>query len=168
MSRLDPAQLRFEARSYDDHSVTELVEVLQGEYVRRYGSRDDAAVDPGEFAPPHGLFLLALAGAEPVAMGGWRHHGPGVVEIKRMFVPEALRRRGLARRLLVELEDRAAASGAVRVILNTGREQPEAVAMYEAMGYEPELPFGHYAGAPLALFFGKDLFADNNTRGVSG
>jgi GNAT superfamily N-acetyltransferase len=150
-------ELVFEARPYDDPSVTAAVAVLQQEYVRRYGSQDAAVMMPAEFAEPDGLFLVSEVDGEIVAMGGWRRHDETAVEIKRMYVPERYRRKGYARAVLAELERRAAAAGYRRIVLNTGVEQPEAVAMYQSAGYQPSAGFGHYAHAPLALFFGKDL-----------
>lgn len=149
--------VRFEVRGYDEPEIAVLIEELQQEYVRRYGSVDAASVDPREFAPPDGLFLVCLVDGSPAAMGGWRRHEPGAVEIKRMYVRESMRRRGLARLVLSELERTAAAAGHERVVLNTGQEQPEAVALYESSGYAPTEGFGHYADAPLALFYAKDL-----------
>jgi GNAT superfamily N-acetyltransferase len=150
-------ELVFEVRRYDDPDVSAAIAQLQLEYVRRYGSEDVAAVDPLEFAAPDGLFLVCLVDGSIAAMGGWRRHDEDCVEIKRMYVPERLRRRGLARAILAELERRAAEAGYRRVVLNTGLEQPEAVAMYETAGYSSIPGFGHYADAPLAVFFGKEL-----------
>lgn len=150
-------ELVFEVRRYDDPDVTAAIAELQLEYVRRYGSQDVTVVDAAEFVAPDGLFLVCLVDGAMGAMGGWRRHDESSVEIKRMYVPEQLRRRGLARAILAELELRAAAAGYRRVVLNTGLEQPEAVAMYAAAGYTPIPGFGHYEHAPLALFFGKSL-----------
>ncbi|CAA9248135.1 MAG: Acetyltransferase, GNAT family [uncultured Corynebacteriales bacterium] len=141
----------------DDPVVLGLVELLQAEYVVRYGGRDDAPIDAAEFAPPRGLFLLATAGGEPVAMGGWRALGDGRAELKRMFVVEAARGRGYARTLLAELERTAAAAGIDRMVLETGTEQPEAMALYASAGYDPIAGFGHYADAPRSRAFGKRL-----------
>jgi GNAT superfamily N-acetyltransferase len=140
-----------------------MVADVQAEYVRRYGGPDVAVVDPDEFSPPNGLFLVGLLDGDPVATGGWRRLGEGCgedqgdAEIKRMYVAARARRRGLARRVLAELERTAAEAGVTRLILNTGPEQPEAVALYQDAGYLPVAGFGHYACHPHALFFGKDL-----------
>lgn len=150
-------RLEFVARGYADPEVDALVAQLQAEYVVRYGGPDETEVDPAEFDPPGGLFLVVRRGGSAVSMGGWRAHAPGVVELKRMYVPAQYRRQGLARATLAELERRAALAGATAVVLNTGLEQPEAVAMYEAAGYQPTAGYGIYAGAPVALFFGKAL-----------
>lgn len=165
--------LTFEQRAYDDPLVAELIADLQLEYVRRYGGPDEAAVDPAEFAPPRGLLLIGLVDGAPVAMGGWRlvdesaepvaDHRPDdphrAAEIKRMYVVASARRRGFARLMLAELERTAVAAGVDRIVLGTGIEQPEAVALYESAGYRAIDGYGHYAGAPLALFFGKVLAA---------
>jgi GNAT superfamily N-acetyltransferase len=74
-----------------------------------------------------------------------------------MYVVDAARRRGLARRLLAALEASAAEAGAHRIVLNTGLAQPEAIALYESSGYEPIPGFGHYACAPGARFYGKPV-----------
>lgn len=150
-------ELIFEQRSYDDPDVTEAIAELQQEYVRRYGQPDDAAVDPREFAAPDGLFLVCLVGGSLAAMGGWRRHDENSVEIKRMYVRSDWRRRGYAKALLAELERRAAVAGYGAVVLNTGLEQPEAIALYEDAGYTPIAGFGYYAELPLAVFLGKSL-----------
>jgi hypothetical protein len=57
----DPAaRLEFRPARYDDELAADLVEQVQEEYVRRYGGRDGAPMDPDEFSPPHGLFLVDL------------------------------------------------------------------------------------------------------------
>jgi GNAT superfamily N-acetyltransferase len=146
-----------EIRPYDDPDVVRLVAEVQAEYVNRYGSPDAATVDPGEFAPPLGLFVVGLLDGQPVATAGWRRLGSAQAEIKRMYVIAAARRQGLARLLLAELERTAAEAGIDTLVLNTGPEQPEAVELYELCGYVPVSPFGHYAGHPHALFYGKAL-----------
>ena len=146
-----------EIRPYDDPAVTGMVEQVQAEYVQLYGGPDAALVDPAEFAPPQGLFLVGLLAGAPVAMGGWRRIAEDAAEIKRMYVVRPARRRGLSRRLLAELERTAAAAGLARLVLNTGPEQPAAIALYESTGYRPVAGFGHYACHPGALFYGKSL-----------
>jgi ribosomal protein S18 acetylase RimI-like enzyme len=71
-------------------------------------------------------------------------------------VPEA-RGRGLARRLLAELEDSARAAGRVRMVLETGTEQPEAIALYLSSGYTPMPGFGVYRDDERSRCFAKRL-----------
>ncbi len=150
-----PVALR--AVPYDDPLAREMVGRVQQEYVTRYGGPDEAAVDPVEFVPPVGLFLVAEVAGVPAGCGAWRVHGPGVAEVKRVYVEPAFRRQGLAQLLMAELEDAAAAAGHRSVVLNSGSEQPEALALYAALGYTPVPGYGVYADAPGAVFLGRQV-----------
>lgn len=153
----DRAGLLIRALRYSDPVVRALEHELQQEYIERYGDPDETPVDPGDFAPPEGQFLVGFVGNEPVATGGFRRHDDGVAEIKRMYVSHDHRGGGYARRLLSELEAQAAAAGYRRVVLMTGGRQPEAVALYESSSYQPSEGFGRYVGHTEARFFAKDL-----------
>jgi GNAT superfamily N-acetyltransferase len=142
---------------YDDPLAQALVEAVQQEYVARYGGRDEAVVDPAEFRPPAGLFLVAEVDGTPAGCGAWRVYPPGGVEIKRVYVAPGFRRRGLAQAIMAELEATAARAGHRSVVLNTGQKQPEAVSLYGELGYAPVPGYGVYACAPDAVFLGKDL-----------
>ena len=142
---------------YDSADAAMLTAEVQEEYVRRYGGEGDTApVDTSEFDGPHGKFFMVYADDVPAAMGGWRRHGDDA-EIKRMYVRPAFQRRGLARLILAELERTAAEAGIARLILETGLEQPEAVALYRSVGYQDVPAFGYYAGEPLSVHLGKAL-----------
>ena len=155
----DGVAVRLRALPYDDPVAQYLVEQVQQEYVARYGGRDEAVVDPAEFRPPQGLFLAAEVDGEPVGSGAWRALGERVAEIKRVYVAPGLRRRGLAQLIVDELERSAARAGCRSVVLNSGARQPEALRLYEQLGYGPVTPYGVYACAPDAVFLGKDLAA---------
>jgi ribosomal protein S18 acetylase RimI-like enzyme len=149
--------LELRDETYDGADAQLLIEALQAEYIVRYGGPDETPVDPAQFAPPHGLFVIGYVDGAAMAMGGLRRHADGEVEIKRMYVAPAARRQGFSRQLLAALEDRARALGAARVVLETGQNQPEAIALYESAGYAPIAGFGHYRDAPLSLSFEKRL-----------
>lgn len=93
--------------------------------------------DPEDFAPPHGARVLLLDGDEPVAGGAFRRHDGRTAELKRIWTSSAHRKRGLGRRVVIELEILAAARGYRRIYLTTGPRQPEAHALYLASGYKP-------------------------------
>jgi len=146
------------ATPYDDPVVQRLVAEVQEEYVRRYGGPDDTPMRAEDWVRPEGLFLVAWLDGLPVGCGGWRRiPGRDAVEVKRMYVVPAARGRGAARALLAELERTAAEAGAAEVLLETGIEQPEAMALYASAGYDPVAGFGHYAGRPKSRAFGKSL-----------
>jgi GNAT superfamily N-acetyltransferase len=145
------------AARLDEPVVKGLIDLIQDEYVVRYGGPDDAPIDAAEFAPPQGLFLLATIDGEAAGCGGWRALGDGRAEVKRMFTVDRFRNRGVARAVLAELERTAAAAGIGQLVLETGIVQPEAIALYVSAGYEPIDGFGHYAGRPLSRAYGKRL-----------
>jgi GNAT superfamily N-acetyltransferase len=155
----DPGPVRLRAVGYADPVAQHLVERVQQEYVVRYGGRDAAGVDPAEFSPPLGLFLVAEVDGRPAGCGGWRSCGDGVAEVKRMYVEPAFRRRGIAALVLTELERTAAAAGHRQLVLNSGARQPEALELYDRAGYTPVPGYGVYADAPDAVFLGKALEA---------
>ena len=88
-----------------------------------------------EMSSPRGCYAVLYEGGRAVAGGGLRELEPGVAEIKRMYVVPEARSRGLARRLLEELETAARDLGYARVRLDTGDPQPHARALYRSAGY---------------------------------
>jgi GNAT superfamily N-acetyltransferase len=76
-----------------------------------------------------------------------------------VYVEPAFRRQGLARLIVAALEDGAARAGHRSIVLNTGQQQPEALALYARLGYSSVPGYGIYACAPDAVFLGKALDA---------
>jgi GNAT superfamily N-acetyltransferase len=149
---------------YDHPDSVRLIAEVQQEYVRRYGGKDSTPVDPEEFVPPHGMFLVGYVDGTPAVCGGWRardsdepHFTDGDAEIKRMYVIPRVRGRGLARALLAELEHSAATAGRLRMVLETGHAQPEAIALYTSSGYTEIAKFGIYRHKNGSICYGKPL-----------
>ncbi|WP_110180343.1 GNAT family N-acetyltransferase [Nocardioides solisilvae] len=160
---LRPA-LRLARRPITHPDSVRLVEEVQAEYVQRYGGPDEAPIDPSQFEGERGGFYVGYLDGVPVATGAWRQvapppgTGPGpVAEVKRMYVAASHRRLGLARQVLAQLEEAAAAAGVRTLVLETGLRQPEAIALYESSGYHVIPGYGYYAEAELSRCFGKDL-----------
>jgi GNAT superfamily N-acetyltransferase len=138
-----------------DGLVAPLLAGLDQEYFHRYGTNDELRLAPVEdFDPPSGRFLVLVDGGVTAAGGGFRPHGDGVCEVKRMWTSPDYRRQGLAVRILVALERAAESAGYVRLVLETGPRQPEAAALYERRGYTRIPAYGRY---PEALAFTTDL-----------
>lgn len=138
---------------FDHPDAVKLNDQVQLEYVQRYGDDGDATpLDPSMFVPPRGLYLIAYDNRDrPLATGGWRTqdanpegYSDGDAELKRMYVIPEARGLGLARRILAALEEDAGAAGRIRMVLETGDMQPEAIALYASSGYEPCPKFGYY------------------------
>ncbi|HXV92176.1 MAG TPA: GNAT family N-acetyltransferase [Pseudonocardia sp.] len=170
--------------AFDHPDAVRLTAEIQQVYVERYGDTDRTPVDPADFAPPRGYFTVGYLRADgpdgptevAVASGGWRARDgggdPGLrdgdAEVKRMYVVPAHRGRGFARALLAELERSAAAAGRLRVVLETGTRQPEAIALYASAGYTPIPGFGVYRCAPESRCYAKLLPVPTGVPEVSG
>jgi DNA-binding MarR family transcriptional regulator/GNAT superfamily N-acetyltransferase len=114
------------------------------ELARRFESGFDPRRNPmraDEVRPPSGLFLVATLHDEPVGCGALKLHGDGPAELARIWVSERVRGLGLGRRLVAELEGRAAETGATAVRLDTNGALTEAIALYRSAGYREVPPF---------------------------
>lgn len=80
---------------------------------------------------------------------------PEYGEVKRMYVRPAGRGRGLANKLLDLLESEAVKRGCTRFALETGPDNPEALALYAKRGYTVRGPYGEYRDDPLSVFMEK-------------
>ena len=149
---------------YEHPDVATLEAAAQRFYVQIYGGPDDTPYATADFSPPHGAFFVGYLDGEAVAMGGWRFRIPGVprvarrpAEIRRMFVREGVRGRGLGRLVLAALETSAAAAGADWLLLETGQPQIAAIGLYRSSGYVDVERFGYYAASETALNLGRPL-----------
>ncbi|MEV4542413.1 Acetyltransferase (GNAT) family protein [Micromonospora echinaurantiaca] len=151
-------EIEIHAARFDSPEAQRLIRDALADLGARYGgSGDDTPVDAAEFEPPDGAFLIARLDGEPVGCGGWRSHGEGTAELKRMYTAPAARGRGVARALLAAVERSAREQGRKRLILECGDRQPEAIGLYTSTGYERIPNFGFYKDEPGCLSFGRTL-----------
>ena len=96
-------------------------------------------------------------------LGDWGRAGEAATEgapygeIKRMMVDPARRGRGIGQQLLQVLEASLLEQGLALSLLETGRDQIEAVRLYERCGYLRRPAFGGYPDNGLSAFYGKRL-----------
>jgi putative acetyltransferase len=83
--------------------------------------------------------------------------GDGTAELKRMFVPEAARGRGIAADLLRAIEQVATGRNIHLVQLETGPLQGAAIHVYERAGYALIPNFGKYVGDPNSVCYEKRI-----------
>lgn len=117
------------------------------QYFCELGERFEAGFDPVQslaptldgFEPPRGTFLVMRLHGEPVGCGGFKPEESGAAYIKRMWISRNARGLGLGRRMLHELEVRAAALGYQTIRLETEKTLTEAKQLYRSSGYR-EVP----------------------------
>jgi len=172
-TEVEALQLRRVPDPYDDPDALALMHALDDELATTYGSGDREPVDPNDFTPPTGLFLVGYEGGEPLACGGYRLRRdvrPGAIdaEVKRMYVVPTARRRGHGRTILAALERNAHDAGATRAILETGIRSVEAFAMYQHTGFLVIPPFSNvYADSPTNRGMAKSLDGHVTASGLS-
>ncbi|WP_075343352.1 GNAT family N-acetyltransferase [Tenacibaculum agarivorans] len=93
----------------------------------------------------------------PVACGAIKQFDAKTMEIKRMFTSEKSRGKGMASKILAELEKWAIELSFERCILETGIRQVEAVHLYKKNKYSLMENYGQYAGIKESLCFEKKL-----------
>jgi GNAT superfamily N-acetyltransferase len=112
-----------------------------------YSAEDYHCLDIDGLDRPGVSVLVARTDAGRIAgMVALVDNGDATCEIKRMFVAEHQRGLGIASALLVRLAELAAAASAHRIRLETGWEQPDAIALYLKQGYVHIPNFGPYVG----------------------
>jgi putative acetyltransferase len=127
--------------------IGELDQILSAEYTpeQRHGLALDAI-----FAPNIRFFVVRLNGAA-VGCGGVALFAD-FAEVKRMYVREVARGRGVAQALLVRVEQAACDAGFSLLRLETGARQIAALRFYQRAGFQICAAFGAYATmAPQAI-----------------
>ncbi len=115
--------------------LTAYVAEIAGRMAAGFDPSRSSPPGPEDFDPPQGVFLLATLDGSAVGCGALRTLGPGIGEIRRMFVSPGARGTGLGRQILLALEEEARRRGHHTLRLDTSEELAEAQALYEAAGY---------------------------------
>lgn len=101
--------------------------------------------------------VVANNDGAPVGCGAIKEYSKDVMEVKRMFVPEDRRGKGIATLILKELEKWTAELGFRKCILETGHKQPEAIGLYRKNDYVQIPNYGQYEGIENSICFEKEL-----------
>jgi putative acetyltransferase len=138
--------------------IAELEEILSAEYTpeQRHGLALDAIFKPDI------RFFLARSNGIAVGCGGVAFFAD-FAEVKRMYVRDAARGRGVARVLLARIERETRDAGLVLLRLETGVRQTAALRFYQRAGFQPCAAFGTYATmAPQAV--ATSVFLEKHLR----
>ena len=141
-----------------------LVEAVQEEYVVRYGGRDESPIHRGGLRRPPRAVLRRLprrrAGGQ-LGRGAAARWSRSVSTSRRRSRGYKSCRRSSGAGSLAGCSPTSRPPprppGSRALVLETGREQPEAIALYTSSGYEPVPGFGHYRDSDLSRTFGRRL-----------
>jgi len=101
--------------------------------------------------------VVAYDNNQPVGCGAIKEYDSNTMEVKRMFTLPECRGKGIATKLLNELEKWTIELGYEKCILETGKRQPEAIALYKKNGYKSIPNYGQYTGMDNSVCFEKEM-----------
>lgn len=140
----------------DDPSVKPLIQKLDRELWERYPS-DQAFFEGFNKLPADARVVIAFNDETPIGCGAFKPLDAEKVEIKRMYVDPSVRGRAIGVLLLENLEQWAKEDGFATAVLETGINQPEAIRLYEKVGYKRIPNYEPYIGVELSLCYSKKL-----------
>ncbi len=133
-----------------------LVRALDADLARRDGS-DHSFYAQFNKIDKIKYVVVAYEDGKPVGCGAIKEFAPGIMEVKRMYTLPESRGKGIATKVLDELEKWAAALGYEKCVLETGKRQPEAIGLYQKSGYRVIPNYGQYAGVENSVCFEKEV-----------
>ena len=101
--------------------------------------------------------VLCYANDSAAGCGAFKYYDTGIVEIKRMFVRPEFRRQHIAATVLSELEKWASELNYSGCVLETGKKQPEAIALYQKSGYTLIPNYGPYVKVATSVCMQKKI-----------
>lgn len=101
--------------------------------------------------------LVGYLNETPVACGAIKPLNENGMEVKRMYTVTSARNMGFASKLLSDLEVWAKELGIQCCVLETGKRQKDAIALYLKSGYELIPNYGQYQGIENSVCFRKSL-----------
>jgi len=101
--------------------------------------------------------IVAYENKKPIGCGAIKELSPDSMEVKRMFTLPESRAKGIATKILAELETWAKELSYSKCMLETGKRQPEAIALYQKNGYRIVPNYGQYIGIENSVCFEKLL-----------
>jgi putative acetyltransferase len=155
--------VRIETLDADADEVQDLIAASDAFYHGLYPAESNHLEAADDLKKPNVLFVGCRMDGMLVASGAaklMRDDGC-YAEIKRVFVLEQYRGRGLSGRIMRHLERELRARGIELFRLETGVRQPEALGLYRKLGYRERGPFGGYRADPLSVFMEKALRAQD-------
>ncbi|MES2718636.1 MAG: GNAT family N-acetyltransferase [Pseudomonadota bacterium] len=158
------AELLIRPERPDQPDVLALLAALDAYLASLYAPEDNHILGVAQLLADDVVFLVARRAGVAVgcaavrcmpAEAGTADQAYG--EIKRMFVAPAQRGQRIAEQLLAPLEAALRARGIGQALLETGRDQAEALRLYRRCGYVQRPAFGGYPDNGLSIFMAKTL-----------
>ncbi len=101
--------------------------------------------------------LVAYIDQKPIGCGAIKEFKSDSMQVKRMYVLPRFRGQGIAKTILLDLENWTKELGYTKCVLETGKRQPEAIQLYKSKGYKIISNYGQYIGIENSICFQKYL-----------
>lgn len=134
----------------------ELVKHLDADLAERDGTEHSFYAQFNTIATIKNV-VMAYENDLPIGCGAIKEYNSDSMEIKRMYTAPDGRGKGVATKVLTELEKWATELGYEKCVLETGKRQPEAIALYQKNGYQVTPNYGQYAGMENSVCFEKKM-----------
>lgn len=140
----------------DNNDFIHLVKYLDAELAQLDGDEHEFYA---QLNKTHNLkqVVVAYENGKPIACGALREHSPTIMEVKRMYTLPENRGKGIATKILTELEKWAAELSYQKCILETGKRQPDAIWLYQKNGYKVIPNYGKYLVMENSVCFEKEI-----------
>ena len=148
--------VRIEKTGAENPDFIQLVKLLDADLAERDG-KEHLFYDQYNKIDGIKYVVVAYEMEQPVGCGAIKEYEPETMEIKRMYVIPQSRGKGIAGNILSALENWAAALASEKCILETGRNQPEAIGLYLKSGYKVISNYGQYANVENSVCFQKEV-----------
>jgi GNAT superfamily N-acetyltransferase len=142
----------------DNQDFIELVKFLDADLAKRDGD-EHSFYDQFNKVDKIKYVVVAYENELPIGCGAIKEYTSNIMEIKRMYTSPGGRGKGIATRVLNELETWASELSCEKCILETGKKQPEAIELYKKNGYTLISNYGQYAGIENSQCFEKKINA---------
>jgi putative acetyltransferase len=153
------ADLTIEYLDPDFPEVQALLAESDAYYVNLYPAESNHLESSDDLKKPNVLFVGCRIDGELVASGAAKimQDDDSYAEIKRVFVVDDHRGKGLSSKVMRFLETELQGRGVSLFRLETGVKQPEALGLYRKLGYLERGPFGSYRADPYSVFMEKQV-----------
>ncbi len=143
----------------DSPEVQALLTVSDAYYVNLYPAESNHLESSDDLKKSNVLFVGCRIDGELVASGAAKimQDDGSYAEIKRVFVVDGHRGKGLSSQVMHFLETELQGRGVSLCRLETGVKQPEALGLYRKLGYLERGPFGSYKADPYSVFMEKHV-----------
>ena len=137
--------------------IYKLIKSLDQYLLMQYPDRPIFGIDLEKASQENVHFIVGYNNDQAVCCGAIRLFNDNRCELKRMFVLDEYRGKGISKKLYYELENLAISKNKKIIILETGKKQSEAINLYKSLGFKIIPNYGEFIKDEISLCFSKTI-----------